>query len=259
MEINGKTAIVTGGTNGIGRTIAEYLHNEGVYVCIFDKKIEGIKEFDEFGLCLYQCDVTSDRSRKLSFNSVMSSRGSLDILVNCAGGNLPERDYRTQFRSDFAKYGMEIYQPILDLNLLAPIGMMNEVIPHMRENHSGVIINISSVNAAAPLESPAYSIAKAGLEHATRLYARAYARHGIRVNAVRSGPVATEDTLALYEKDPEQKRIVLDSTLSKRIGETDDVARVVLNLIENDAFIGSIVTVDGGFLLDTPFFRNTEK
>ena len=90
------------------------------------------------------------------------------------------------------------------MNLFAPIAIMNLVIPYMMKNEDGgSIINVSSVNAVLPLELPAYSPAKSALELITKLYARQYSKYNIRINAIRSGPVMTDDTLRSYENDPQ--------------------------------------------------------
>ena len=267
MNIDRKIAIVTGGANGIGKTIVKYLHNEGAFVYIADiDSVNGERVYSELGnlvseIYFKQCDVRDDGNRKNLVDSVIESSDHIDILINNAGGALQsERDYRKDYRGNFVEYDLGIYQPTFELNLFAPIAMMNLVIPHMIRNEGGgSIINISSVNAVLPLELPAYSSAKAALELITKLYARQYGKYGVRINAIRSGPVMTDDTLRAYENDPQQKETVLSMISSRRIGTTDDVARTVLSLIQNDAFVGSIVTVDGGFVLDTPFFRMGEK
>ena len=260
MEIKDKIAIVTGASNGIGNTTAKYLHNKGaqVYIADIDTK-NGYKLSNELGdrSSFIEVDVTKKVDRENLINRVIDDSSTIDILINNAGGALhSEREMRRLSKSDFIMYGEELNLPTFELNLFSVRSMMDLVILYMKDNEEGgSIINMSSVNAGLSLELPIYSAAKAALEHTTKLYGRQYGKNNIRINAIRSGSVATEDTLKTYRKDPEQEKRVLSIMPSNKIGTTDDIVRLVSFIIQNEFMTGSVIPLDGGFSEDNHFFR----
>jgi acetoacetyl-CoA reductase len=235
----GKCAIVTGGSRGIGRAIAEALKNNGCNVAAtYAGNDEAAAKFkEETGINVYKWDVGDYEACAAGVAEIEASQGPTDILVNNAGIT------RDGF---FHKMTPSQWSEVIRADLDSVFNMSHQVFPGMRNRGFGRIINISSINGQkGQMGQTNYSAAKAGMIGFTRALAQEGARKGVTVNAVAPGYIATEMVAALDEK-------VLQSIVSQipvgRLGEPQEIADCVAFLADGKAgFItGSVITANGG-------------
>jgi 3-oxoacyl-[acyl-carrier protein] reductase len=239
-----KTALVTGGSRGIGRAIVMALSGEGADVAFTyapkepepKEIIEGIREAGRKVMAL-ESDVRSFDGAHSVVRKVISEFGKIDILVNNAGIN---RD------GVIWKLSEEDWDAVLDTDLKGYFNFIHAVIPYMREQKSGKIINISSINGLrGKFGLTNYSAAKAGVIGLTKACAKEAGRFNINVNAVAPGIIATDMTKNL---PPEALQSALAETTLGRLGQPEEVAAVVSFLASEKArhITGEIIKVDGG-------------
>lgn len=228
MDLKGKVAIVTGGSNGIGKAIVNKLDKLGAKVIIFDIK----KPNEKFEY--YKVDITKDEEIKKAIENIEK----VDILVNNAGVYF-EKYIEETTDNDIDK--------MVDINIKGTFKVTRNVIDKLKEK-KGCIINIASCLGLVPeLTSPLYCTTKAGIIMFTKCLAQEYADLGVRVNCVLPGPILTE----LLEKsfnNEEAKKKCSNRIPMRRIGNPDEVANVVGFLASEEAsyVTGGIYTVDGG-------------
>jgi 3-oxoacyl-[acyl-carrier protein] reductase len=244
MELQGKVALVTGGSRGIGAAIALELARSGADIAICDlqptpdaeeilKAVTGLGGRASF----FPADVSDfNRAQKVVAEAV-AALGRLDILVNNAGINLDRVSW---------KMSEEEWDRVLAVNLKGAFNYARAAGPIFRGQQGGKIVNISSVNGLRGQWGLAnYSAAKAGLIGLTKTLARELGSSGVNVNAVAPGYIRTKMTDAL----PQQARDdALKETVLGRLGTPEDVARLVAFLCsERAAYItGEVIKVDGG-------------
>jgi len=241
-----RTAFVTGGTGGIGTTICRHLASAGVRVVAgyhsggnHEKAKAWQKEQREAGydIGIAFGNVREFESCKASAEAVAAQVGPLDILVNNAGVT---RD------AMFHKMQHEHWHDVITANLNSLYHITRLVINEMIERKYGRIINISSVNAQkGQLGQTNYSAAKAGMHGFTKALALEVARHGITVNTVSPGYIATKMVMAVPEK---VRADIISNIPVGRLGTPDEVARVVTFLAADEAgyITGSNIAVNGG-------------
>jgi len=232
--------IVTGGAQGIGRTIANFLAEKGSDIAIFDI-MDGAEACAEIsaqgGKCrFYQVNVVDTQMVKDAVDEVVKDFGKLDNLVNNAGITRDNLLLRIK---------EEDWDAVLSVNLKSVFNCTKAAVKHMLRTGGG-IVNISSVVGVMGNAGQAnYSASKAGMIGFTKSTAKEYAERGIRVNAVAPGFISTKMTDALNEKTREEmfKAIPL-----KRLGESKDVAYAVYFLLsEYGSYItGEVINVNGG-------------
>ncbi|MFB6266066.1 MAG: SDR family NAD(P)-dependent oxidoreductase [Halodesulfurarchaeum sp.] len=244
FAIDGSTAIVTGASRGIGRTIAEQFAAEGadVVVCSreqenVDPVAEGITEGDAPGSALaVECDVTEREQVDALVEASLERFGDIDVLVNNAGAN---------FVAPFEDISENGWKTIVDINLHGTYHMSQAVGEVMRENGGGAIINISST--AGERGSPGmthYGAAKAGIINLTTSLAHEWADDGVRVNCIAPGFVATPGVAEQMGVTAEE---VDRETVDRRIGRTDEIADVV-QFLASDAssfIVGETIPAKG--------------
>ena len=241
--LEGKIALVTGASRGIGRQIAKTLAAKGAFVIVnyngsAAKAEEVVKEIQAAGGNgqAVQCNVSDFESCKEMLDAVVKEHGRLDILVNNAG---------ISARDSFYDYKEEDFEKIMDLNLNAVFRCARAAAPLMKEQGGGVIINTSSMvsiyGQAAGVGYPASKFAVNGL---TKSLARELGRDHIRVNAVAPGVIRTDMVAALPKEliEPLVRTIPLG-----RVGEPEDIANAFLFLASDLAsyVTGEILSVDG--------------
>ncbi len=241
-----RIALVTGGTGGIGTAICRKLHDEGFVVVAgynsggkhdralawqAEQKAAGYDMEVRFG------DVREPKSCEDCVRDVEETVGPIDTLVNNAGIT---RD------GMFKKMGWDQWRAVLGANLDSVFNMTRSVINGMIARGFGRIVNISSVNAQkGQLGQTNYSAAKAGMHGFTKALAQEVARHGVTVNTVSPGYIATKMVLAVPEEV--RSRIVQEIPVG-RLGEPEEVARVVSFLAagESGYITGSNIAINGG-------------
>ena len=222
----GKSAIVTGGTRGIGRGIVKAFHDEGyqVLVCARREPEEPIRDGEREAIFM-ACDVRDPEQVDAVVARARSEYGRIDVLINNAGGT-PATDVTTA--------SPRFHRSIVELNLLAPLTFSvaaNRVMQGQEEG--GSIVFISSVAAVYPeVEAISYAAAKAGVDTLSVGLAKAFAPR-VRVNTVTVGLVATPDSVAFYSEDAEEA--VADRIPMRRMGTPADVAGACLLLCDERA------------------------
>ncbi len=247
MLLDGKTALVTGASRGIGRAIALRLAAEGANIAINyagnTAKAEETKAAIEAAggkAALFQADVSDSAQVEQMVASVLETFGSLDILVNNAGIT---RDGLLMRMKE------EDFDAVLDTNLKGIFHVTKAVTKIMMKQRSGRIVNMASVvGIIGNAGQTNYAAAKAGVIGFTKSAARELAARGITVNAVAPGFIATDMTAAMPEK---AKEATLAAIPLRRMGTPEDVANAVLFLVSDQAayITGQVVKVDGGMVM----------
>ncbi len=235
-----RTALVTGGTRGIGAAISTALKEAGYAVAAnYHGNDEAAHRFREAtGIPVFKFDVADYESSRRGVAAVEAELGPIDILVNNAGIT---RD------TSFHKMTPEQWRAVISTNLDSLFNVTRQVIEGMRERGFGRIVNISSINGQkGQFGQSNYSAAKAGVLGFTKALALENARKGITVNAVAPGYIATEMVMAVPEKV--LKEVILPQIPVGRLGQPEEVARCVVFLASEEAgFItGATITANGG-------------
>ena len=242
MNFNGQTALITGAGRGIGKTIAVKLAESGLDIAIADMKPvsdDVLKEIEENGTkCLaFQLDFTDVESVDSVVKKIIDETGGIHILVNNAGithDNL------------FMSMKPEQWSQVIDVNLNGVFHVTKAVIRTMVKQHSGRIINISSVVGFSGNPGQVnYSSTKSGLIGFTKSLSREVGTRGITVNAVAPGFINTAMTQALNES---QQQAILSQIPLGRMGEAEDIANAVAFLASEEAsyITGTVLHVNGG-------------
>ncbi len=246
FDLTHKTAIVTGGGNGIGKGACEILAAFGANVVVSDLKREdaktvaaGITANGGKAIAL-ACNVTRDEDLENLVSKSMEAFGRIDILVNNAGGGGAGRE------SPF-KISLDDFKWVFGLNVFSSWRLSQLCAPEMGKNGYGSIINITSM--ASVNKSPnisAYASSKAALNHMTANLAHDYGPMGIRVNAV--GPGATKTQALAKVLTPEIEAKMLSGTPIKRLGEVGDIAGAILYFAApvSEWVSGQVLFVNGG-------------
>lgn len=246
MRLLGKTAIITGGANGIGLAACERFAEEGANVLMADfdevagKEQEALLKSNGHDVTFLQVDVTDRESVERLVGITIELYGKIDILINNAGIT---RD------ATLVKMDPADFQRVLDVNLTGVFNCAQEVVPHMLKQGSGKIINTSSVSGVyGNFGQTNYAATKAAVIGMTKSWAKEFGRKGINVNAVAPGFTAT----AMVSKMPEKVIDQMKSVVSlQRLGKPRDIANAYLFLAsdESDYVHGHVLHVDGGIMM----------
>lgn len=242
-RLDGKTALVTGGSRGIGRAIALELGQLGARVAInyrsgkeeAEKVAEELRSLDTEAL-VFQADVSRKEEARGLVAQVIEQWGRLDVLVNNAGIT---RD------KTLKKLGDEDWESVINTNLNSVYYTVSAAMPAMTEQNFGRIINISSfVGQAGNFGQSNYSASKGGIIAFTKSAAQELARSNITVNAIAPGFTLTE-MLAKVPEEIQQK--ILDKIPMRRFGKPEEIARAVTFLAtDGDYITGQQINVNGG-------------
>ncbi|MFO1246078.1 MAG: SDR family oxidoreductase [Ramlibacter sp.] len=239
--LQGRVAVVTGGAQGIGEACARRLAQEGCRLVITDvADAAGEKLAAELGARYVHCDVGDKTQVDALVDAAVAAHGGIDILVNNAG-IFKAADFLDVTEADF--------DAVLRVNLKGAFLVGQAVARVMARAGKGSIVNMSSVNGTLAIPTIAsYNVSKGGINQLTRAMALALADHGIRVNAVAPGTIATELAAKAVLTSDDAKQRILGRTPMKRLGEPREIADAVAYLASDAAsyVTGEILVVDGG-------------
>lgn len=252
MQLEDKVIIITGGGQGLGRAMAEYLAQRRVRLALVDLNQEKLD--DTAAACralgvqarTYLCNVASEEQVTQTIAQIAEDFGSINGLVNNAG---ILRDGLTIKVKDgeMSKMSLAQWQSVIDVNLTGVFLCTREVAARMIElQNTGAIINISSVSRAGNVGQANYSAAKAAVAADTVVWARELARYGIRVAGVAPGFIETEMVASMK---PEALQRMAEVIPLKRLGKPEEIAHAIAFLLENEYFTGRILELDGGVRL----------
>lgn len=256
-KLQGKIAVVTAATKGIGLASAEILAKNGatVYLAARSEELanEVINKISAEGGCakFVYFNAQEEETFTSMIEEVVKKEGKIDILVNNFGSTNPSLD------KDLVTGDTDNFFDTVNTNLKSVYLPCKAAIPHMIKNGKGSIVNISSIGSVLPdLSRIAYCVSKAAINSLTQNIATQYAKDNVRCNAVLPGLIATK--AALDNMSPEFIKEFLKHVPLNRIGEPDDIAKAVLFYASDDSsFItGDLLEVAGGFGLPTPQFAD---
>lgn len=249
FDLQGKIALVTGSTDGLGKSIAYGLGKSNATVIINgrsskEKVDQVVKEFRSEGITAegFLCDVTDEEQVGNMINDIRDSVGQIDILVNNAGINI---------RMPLTEMPVDQFKRVVDINLLSPFMVSKAVVEDMIERKSGKIINICSMMSELGRNSVgAYASSKGGLKLLTQNMATEWAKYNIQVNGIGPGYFATKLTEPLRKADNPFNNFIIDRTPAGRWGQPEELAGAAIFLASraSDFVNGHVLYVDGGIL-----------
>ncbi|OGA51552.1 MAG: oxidoreductase [Betaproteobacteria bacterium RIFCSPLOWO2_12_FULL_62_13] len=254
-RLEGKVAFITGAGAGIAKSAARIFASEGAKVALAEINVDAGRAAEEMvrncggDAFFIETDVTREDSVKDAIARTVQRFGRLDVLYNCAGGSLPEDSFVTDV-------GLDIWNRTIALNVLGTILCCRHGIPQLINDGGGAVVNMSS-GAALRGSSPAhtYTAAKGAILSLTRAMAGAYAKHGVRVNAICAGRIMTERIVSTYGTSEQAGSVVDRQDASGRlkeypfwVGQPEDIANIALFLASDESrmITGAAIPADGG-------------
>jgi NAD(P)-dependent dehydrogenase (short-subunit alcohol dehydrogenase family) len=248
-RLEGKRALVTGASRGIGRVVAQSFVGAGASVALVARRPELLEEVvselrqvggEVFGVSA-DCSIADDTQRAVE--QAHAALGGLDVVVNVAGIH-PEW-------GRVGEHPIDSWDRTIQTNLSGCFYVCRYALPFLVENGAGSIISISSVSAQRgwQLYAP-YNVAKAGIESLTKTMAVEYAKDGVRANCVIPGVINAGMTFDIIEREPEQREQLSAMNPMGRLGSAEEVAEAVVWLASDASSYttGVSLAVDGGFL-----------
>lgn len=248
FSLEGRVALVTGASRGIGEAIAKTLAENGAKIILTARRIEGLTRVTEEivagggSATAIACHLGEMDQISRLFDQIRSEYGKLDILINNAGTN--------PFFGDVLSADEKAWDKTVDVNLKGYFFMSQYAAKIMKEQGGGVIVNVASVNGIRPAPFQGiYSITKAGIISMTQSFAKELAPFHIRVNAILPGLTDTKFSAVMIQS-PEIMKIILPMIPLNRAGQPEEMAGLVLYLVSDAASYttGACIPVDGGML-----------
>jgi NAD(P)-dependent dehydrogenase (short-subunit alcohol dehydrogenase family) len=258
-RLEGKVAVVTGASSGIGRAVAERFLAEGAKVVAVGRSRDKLdvlaKELDAGAdLVGHVADLSDDEQAQGAVQAAQQRFGGLDVLVNNAGVGYSYRDVRPGSMNTLSETTVDDWEHVIGINLGSVVNCSRHALPAMLERGGGSIVNVASIlGLVGNPDAHAYTTAKGAIINLTRSLSTAYARQNIRANTVCPGyietPMVAEFTEYLNSDD---YRYQWNPT--GRMGKADEIANGVLFLASDEASYcnGSVLTIDGGVLAAAP-------
>ncbi|RHW43443.1 SDR family oxidoreductase [Neobacillus notoginsengisoli] len=245
LHLHGKNVLITGGSKGIGKAIAEAFVAEGANVAISARGLDALeKTKEELGgrVAILQADVTTQVERENLIHSFVEKYGTIDVLINNAGGSNG---------GSAAETDMELFYEAMELNYFSAVHLSKLAVEHMKKQQTGSIINITSVFGRESGGKVTYNNAKSALISFTKSLADEVISNGIRVNSIAPGSILHEtgNWKKRLEADPEGiKDFVKREIPAGRFGTPEEVANVAVFLASEKAswIVGASINVDGG-------------
>ncbi len=244
MDLNHQPVLITGGASGMGQACARLFNQSGAKVIIWDRNTH------ETAFPMVACDVSSESSVKKALEQTIEQVGIPRVCINCAG--------ILNARRMVSKEGampLDDFKRVIDVNLLGTFNVMRLVseamitlAPLTDSAERGVIINTASIAAyEGQIGQLAYSASKGGVVAMTLPAARELAQHGIRVNTIAPGLIATP--MLTNMPDEVQANLIANAIYPKRLGQPEEFAALAKHIIENQLINGEVIRLDGAIRL----------
>jgi gluconate 5-dehydrogenase len=247
FDLTGRSAIITGGSKGLGLAMAAALASAGANIMLVNRNAEEGKQAAEelsaeYGTtCLsFAADVTSQKQTEAMAAAALEAFGRIDILINSAGINI---------RGAIDDLSLADFSKVMEVNVTGTWLCCRAVTPHMKEQKSGKIINLASTLGIVGLSNRTpYTSSKGAVVQMTRALALELAPFAVNVNAICPGPFLTEMNIPIADS-PEAKNFIVGATALERWAELREIQGVAILLASDAAsyMVGSIITVDGGW------------
>lgn len=246
MSDNNRVALVTGGSAGLGESIALDLQREGFEVVVCGRRVDKLDEMKVRGVEALQCDIGELADVQRMKDWIIANHGRLDVLVNCAGVALQ--------RSKFVQVEMSEVEKMMRINVLGTMFVTQALLP-LVQAAKGSIVNFSSTLAQRPRAgSVAYTATKGAIEAFTRGLAIEAAEYGVRVNCIAPALVRSDIYIAAGMSPADYDQLLQARAAEfplKRVGEPEDICSLVSYLVAERAnwITGQVLAVDGGAML----------
>lgn len=249
FDLNGRVALVTGASRGIGESIAKLFAEQGANVIVSSRKLDECERvaheiLEQGGKAIaIACHVGRMEDIAYLFQQLRATYGRLDILVNNAAAN--------PYYGHILDTPLDAFDKVVEVNLRGYFFMSVEAGKMMREQYSGVIVNTASVNAIEPgLQQGIYSISKAAVVNMTKAFAKECGPFGIRVNAILPGLTETKFAGAIFADKKLHEQCIATIPL-RRHAQPEEIAGAALYLVSDAASYtnGASLIVDGGMTL----------
>lgn len=250
MKLQDAVIAITGGAQGLGKSMALDLAEKGAHIALIDMNEERLLETkalcEEKGVKaeIYPCNVADENAVESTFDAIKQTFGKLDGLVNNAGILRDSLLLKVKEGEVVQKMSLQQWQAVIDVNLTGVFLCGREAARVMIETESkGCIINISSVSRAGNIGQSNYSAAKAGVVALSTTWAKELSRFGLRSMSIAPGFIATEMTASMKpEAQAHMKKVIPLGDA----GQPNHISQTVVHILENDYLTGRVIEVDGG-------------
>ena len=254
MDLAGKTIVITGGARGLGAAMAKRLAAAGCKLALVDLDEAALKsmakECSDAGspqVQGYIANVAKEAEVEALFDDIAADFGSVHGLVNNAGIIRDALTLKYKEGKQVSKMTLDQWQAVIDVNLTAVFLCGREAAAKMIEaGEKGCIINISSISRSGNMGQANYSAAKAGVQAMAVVWAKEFARYGIRAASIAPGFISTDLVMSMK---PEAREKMTKPIPAGRLGEPDEIAHTVQFILENDYVNGRCIEVDGALRL----------